>query len=124
MGNDENFEDNIENYIKEKNIHGQPKALSNRELEIIRKQMENVFVIELNDGYGTGFFCKIRFPDEYHLLPVLITNNHVINDMNTNFAINHKNYIYVIEMNGVKRRYYTEKKKYDITIIEILKMIK
>ena len=28
--------------------------------------------------FGTGFFCKIPFPDEFKLLPVLITCNHVL----------------------------------------------
>ena len=70
MGNDEKFEEN--NYIKEMNIKGQPKPLSFRELDIIKKQMENVFVIKFFDekgfetGTGTGFFCKIPFPDEFY----------------------------------------------------------
>ena len=30
---------------------------------------------------GTGFFCQIPFPDNNHLLPVLITNNHITNEL-------------------------------------------
>ena len=124
MGNDENFEEN--NYVKEMNIKGQPKPLSIRELDIIKKQMENVFVINLFDekgyetGTGTGFFCKIPFPDEYHLLPVLITNNHIINDMKRNLLISYNNSNIIIDMIEFKRRCYTEKDHYDITIIEML----
>jgi len=28
--------------------------------------------------FGTGFFCKIPFPDEFRLLPVFITCNHIL----------------------------------------------
>jgi len=31
-----------------------------------------------NNGIGTGFFCKITF--NHNLLPVLITNNHILNE--------------------------------------------
>ena len=43
-------------------------------------QMENsICKIILEDGEkGTGFFCKIPFNSD--LLPVLITNNHVLNE--------------------------------------------
>jgi len=124
MGNDEHFEEN--NYVKEMNIKGQPKPLSIRELDIIKKQMENVFVIKFIDekgyetGTGTGFFCKIPLPDEYHLLPVLITNNHIINDMNKNLLIIYKDSFKIINMIEFQRRCYTEKDHYDITIIEML----
>ena len=41
----------------------------------------------MKDGSkGTGFFCKIPFPNNNHLLPVLITNNHVMNELYLNFA--------------------------------------
>ena len=29
---------------------------------------------------GTGFLCKIFLPDESNLLPVLISNNHVLSE--------------------------------------------
>ena len=124
MGNDGNFEEN--NYVKEMNIKDQPEPLSNKELKIIQKQMKNVFVIEcINEkgcktGMGTGFFCKIPFPDVYHLLPVLITNNHIINDMKNNLLIKYNNSYKIINMIDFQRRYYTEKDLYDITIIEML----
>ena len=31
-----------------------------------------------NGKKGTGFFCKIPFPDKNNLLNVLITNNHIL----------------------------------------------
>ena len=33
-----------------------------------------------NNNIGTGFFCRIPFPGNKNSLPVLITNNHIIND--------------------------------------------
>ena len=33
----------------------------------------------LEGGFSSGFFCQIPFPNEFNLLPVLITNNHVLN---------------------------------------------
>lgn len=42
---------------------------------------EKVFDIKcLIEGHGTGFFCRIPFPDINHLLQVLITNNHVLGE--------------------------------------------
>ena len=49
--------------------------------KIIIKQMEqNICKIKIGQEQGTGFFCKIPFPNKNNMLPVLITNNHVIND--------------------------------------------
>ena len=39
----------------------------------------NVCKIKIGNEQSTGFLCKIPFPDENNLLPVFITNNHVIN---------------------------------------------
>ena len=72
--------------------------------------------IILNDGSkGTGFFCKIPFINNNKLL-VLLTNNHVINDLKKNFTIYYNNKY--IEIKLENRKKYTNK-IYDITIIEI-----
>ena len=52
---------------------------------------------KINDGntYGTGFFCRIPYPDKENLLPVLITCNHVFNPKSKkeiNFTVNEKKY--------------------------------
>ena len=39
----------------------------------------NICKINIGKEQGTGFFCKIPFPNQDKLLPVFITNNHVIN---------------------------------------------
>ena len=50
-------------------------------LHFAMEQMKkSVYKIKLQFGMGTGFFCKIPFPDMDKMLPVLITNDHIIND--------------------------------------------
>ena len=62
---------------KEKDV----KPIPNRITKIINSQLElSVCKIYINEKESaTGFLCKIPFPDEFNLLPVLMTNNHVIN---------------------------------------------
>ena len=66
----------------EKNIEDYPKSISLKGTEIILEQMKKK-VCKINIGRikGTGFFCKIPFPDDKNLLSVLITNNHVIDEL-------------------------------------------
>ena len=78
---------------------------------------------EKTDIQGTGFFCKIPFPDRNNLLSVLITNNHIINDEllnkpNFNIKIFIKEEIDIEEICLNNRIKYTNE-KYDTTIIEI-----
>ena len=96
-------------------------------LTIITDQKKNICKIEFSDVKmdGTGFFCKIPFPDNFNKLPVLITNNHVLGekDITTNkkikFILDNNeeilNYELIIDNS---RKTYTNK-EYDITIIEI-----
>ena len=75
-------------------------------------------------GAGTGFFCKIPFPNFYNLLPVLITNNHILNEKDIiegeviNFSLNNGKLLYKITI-GKERKVYTSW-EYDITIIQIM----
>ena len=51
----------------------------------------------MDDGQGTGFFTKIPINDNKNeLLPVVITNNHVIN----NELINNKNIKIILNIKG------------------------
>ena len=65
---------------QEKLIEDQPIPVSIEGTKKILFQMENcICKIYLEDGKkGTGFFCKM--PIFNNLLPVLITNNHVLNE--------------------------------------------
>ena len=63
------------NIIKESLIESQPSPIDIEGTKIILSQMENcICKIFQNEKKGTGFFCKIPFPDKYNLLNVLITN--------------------------------------------------
>ena len=83
--------DNIEETL----IEEQPIPVYLEGTKVILSQMENcICKIVKDDGKkGTGFFCRIPFPDENHLLNALITNNHVLNeiDIENNKIIYKKN---------------------------------
>ena len=112
------------NIINEKLLNDYPKYVSMENTEIILEQMKTkICKIYMDDGSkGTGFFCKIPFPDKNHLLPTLITNHHMINQSNLEnnntiqFSINNDKIRKQINIKD--RKIYTEQ-KYDTTIIEI-----
>ena len=65
---------------KEAKIIGFPELISYECCTKIIKQMEKCRCkIEIDQDKGTGFFCNLPFPDKNKTLPVLITNNHIIN---------------------------------------------
>jgi len=68
--------------IKEALIEEQPAPLDLEGTKMILSQMENCIckIVKDNGVKGTGFFCKIPFPDENNLLYALIINNHVLNE--------------------------------------------
>ena len=97
--------------------------LCSEQLLKINEQMnKNICVIDLGNAKGTGFFCKIPFPDNKNLLPVLITCNHILNEE----YLNRNKSVFIFFNNQNERREiiidnrirYTNK-EYDITIIEI-----
>ena len=64
---------------KESILRGYPNVISYECSKKIIKQMErNICKITVGENQGTGFFCKIPFPDLNHMLSVFITNNHII----------------------------------------------
>ena len=101
------------------------KPIPKRIMKIINSQLEeSVCKIYINEeNCGTGFLCKIPFPDEFTFLPVLITNNHVINE-----EYFRKNKIIIISFDDDKkynvledisiRKFYSNE-NYDISIIEL-----
>ena len=112
-----------EKYIKEKNLLNMPKAIPIGVLEfLIPKSKESVCKIYCSDnGHGTGFFCNI--PNNWSILKVLMTNNHVLNENDISighqikFSINNEMKYYNILIDK-SRKVYTSI-KYDITIIEL-----
>ena len=84
---------------------------------------KNICKIKVGEEQGTGFFCEIPFPDKNNMLPVLITNNHVIKkellykkDEKISIKIKEDEDFKKINLNS--RMKYTDE-NYDVTIIEI-----
>ena len=111
------------NYIQEKDLEGAIISIQGENLEKITDQMKNCSCkIEcIEKGNGSGFFCLIPFPNKAKLLPVLMTNNHVLPKEDIikgkKIKINMKKINFNILLDE-SRRVYTNK-NYDITIIEI-----
>ena len=110
--------------IKEKYIEDYPIPITLKSTEIILSQMKlSVCKIYLDNGNkGTGFFCKIPFPDDNNLKSFLITNNHVIDESYLNkdksFELTINNDKITKKLNIGNRITYTSN-IYDTTIIEI-----
>ena len=110
--------------IKESELSGYSKTISFKCAETILEQMQQcVCKIKIKDKQGTGFFCKIPFPTKLKMLPVFVTNNHIIDED----LLNKKNEEILISIKGehdIKRielknkKFYTNE-EYDTAIIEI-----
>ena len=111
---------------KESILRGYPNVISYECTKKIMEQMvKNICKIKIGEEQGTGFFCKIPFPDINNILSVFITNNHIIDDIilyknNSKININIEEENEIKEINLNNRIKYTNK-EYDITIIEIKK---
>ena len=91
--------------------------------KIIEQMKKNVCKIILDQMQGTGFFCKIPFPDHSKMLPVLFTAHQVIkeeflNKDDAKIVLEIKADPNVKELNLKDRIKFTNK-KYDTTIIEL-----
>ena len=110
-------------YINEKKIGG-VSPITQEKTKILLSQLNKYIckIYSINEIKGTGFFCKFPFPDQFKLLPVLITNNHVLNTDNLNI-----NKIKItIEDDAIEKHIILNKsrisytnKDLDITIVEI-----
>jgi hypothetical protein len=86
----------------------------------LEKAQSSICKINLTKGFGSGFFCKIPYTeDNNHLIPVLITCNHVlskdlIKKNNINIILNGQDK--TISLN--QRKIWTDE-KIDFTCIEI-----
>jgi len=113
----------MEDTKKEIMINKYPRPILIEGTKKILNQMENnICKIHKNDGIkGSGFFSKIKYNNI--IIPVLITNNHVINDKylkesnEIDLTLNDDNESKTIKLKE-KRILYTNK-EYDTTIIEI-----
>jgi len=92
----------------------------------ILSQMETcICKIRNKKVVGTGFFCKIPFPNRLRFLPVLITCNHVLDEASIaqgkeiKFTLNNDAIEKSIVINNSRKIYTNADKEKDITIIEL-----
>ena len=110
--------------IKESILVGCPTTISlDCTLKIIEQMRKNICKIKIGNEQGTGFFCKIPFPNKENMLPVFITNNHIINKK----ILFKDNQIITIKIKedqdykniNLNNRIKYANEEYDITIIQI-----
>jgi len=89
-------------------------------LYFLQKSKRSICKIKLTKGFGSGFFCKIPYTeDNNHLIPVLITCNHVLSKdliKTNNIDIILNGQTKTLSLN--QRKIWTDK-KIDFTCIEI-----
>ena len=108
-------------FQNEAKLRGSSESLSQEKLNTIFEQMKCVCKIIEGNSEGTGFFCRIPFPNIYNLCPVLITANHVLDGDKINkdkkilLKLNNREYTLLI---NDSRKIFTNKIM-DSTIIEI-----
>ena len=118
---------NDDQFIQQKILKDHTNPILYKSMKYIIKQMEtSICKIITSNDIGTGFFCVIPFPDMNNLLPVLITNNHVL-DSNLlksgneiEFTLNDDKFYHKIIIDE-NRKVYTNEKPFDVSIIEIKK---
>ena len=112
------------NIIREKHFNKHPRSLAKIQIKRIFEQM-NKSICKIVDYKGTGFICRIPYPNNLNLLPVLITCNHVLeneyikpgNEIKLVFEEEEK----IIKIDDERKIYKSIKDEYDTTIIEIKK---
>jgi len=96
---------------------------NNQAKEILLQLNKKVCKIITEKDKGSGFFIRIPFPDKFHLLPVLITNNHILEEKDLSI-----NNIIRLTLNDDKEERYLKidksrktftDKELDVTIIQI-----
>ena len=111
--------------LKESRIIGHPNEISYESTVKIKEQMEkNICKIDIGNRQGTGFFCKIPFPNKDNMLSVLITNNHIIDEKMMEDGVEFPVTIKEKKDNlmiSLKNRIKYTNQAYDTTIIEIKK---
>ena len=117
MGNDTKTSKKYKVY-NQAYIAGNHNSMPMEKLQEIFGQLKCACKIIDGNIIGTGFFCKIPYPDNDYLLPVLITCNHVfkpISKTKINFITDKK--YYNLSLDNCRLIY--SSKKFDITMIEI-----
>ena len=108
------------NKIKPEKADGKVRIDGDSMILFLQKAKSSICEIVLPKGFGCGFFCKISYKeDNSHLIPALITCNHVLSKdliKKNNIKIILDNQVKTISLN--KRKIWIDK-KIDFTCIEI-----
>ena len=111
----------MEEKFEEGIIKGSLDSIPIEKLEKILEQMKQCICKIYGKKIGTGFFCKILFKDK--LVPVLMTNYHIIDDdfieNNKQIKISIDESHKLINIDNSNKIYSHEKNKYDIMIIKL-----
>ena len=103
----------IKNIIDESNNQ---RPITLRAMKRYEKKVNATCKI-LSGNKGSGFFCEIKVNNR--LMKVLFTNNHVINNLNSDIKIEHNKEKKIIKLS--KNRFSCTNEELDYTCIEILK---
>ena len=111
----------MEEKYEEGLIKGSIDSMTIEKTKIILEQMKKCICKVFGDKIGTGFFCKILYHNK--LIPVMITNYHVINDNyinnNKQIKINMNEKYEIININNKSKIYSSINSEYDIMIIKL-----
>ena len=115
----------MEDIKKEKFLEKSTSSLYINGMKTIIQQMEKcICKIYNEDSFScTGFFCKIPYPDNLHLLPVLVTtslaiNSEIKNGNSIKISFNDENELREIKINNMRKIFIN--KELDSFFIEIL----
>ena len=108
----------MENSYKIRNVYESDKKrpITFRAMERYKKKISATCKI-LSGNKGSGFFCEIKVNNK--LMKLLFTNNHVINNLNSDIKIEHNKEKKIIKLS--KNRFKCTNAELDYTCIEILK---
>ena len=109
---------------KEYNDNDQIIVSSEQSEKVTRQSKQYICKITIGQKSGTGFLCKIPFPDESNCLPVLMTNDHVVNKKELdkkklNISFNNGQINKIINISSERKIFSIRNQAYDLTIIEI-----
>ena len=111
----------MEENVEEGQIKGSIDIISIDKINLLSEQMKKCICKIDGDKKGTGFFCKINYGNK--LIPVLMTNYHVVNsdyferENNLIVSTNEKRFVINISNNNIL--YSSTNKEYDLMIIRL-----
>ena len=111
----------MEEKIEQGLIRGSIDIISEEKIQILLEQMIKCICKIEGAKNGTGFFCKITYEDK--LIPVLMTNYHIIDpdyyESKKNIIVSTKENKIVININENKILYSSPINEYDLIIIKL-----